>query len=226
MSWCAGFGATAADDLYPSVSKLYPVAKRAFDVALSGIGLLGFAPFFPLIALAVKLEDGGPVFYGQERVGRGGEHFYSWKFRSMTPEEDRREGPEQQATVDDPRVTRVGRLLRATAMDELPQLWSIFRGDMSFVGPRPLLPEETEARGDGEPVRLSDLPGFDERHSVRPGLTGLAQVSLPRDVPHGEKFRWDLRYVRNRSIWLDLKIVARSVWITLQGGWGEVGRDR
>lgn len=207
-------------------SALYLFAKRAFDVVVAGLGLLASAPLWLVIAAAVKLEDGGPVFHGQDRVGRGGELFRSWKFRSMRPEEDRAEGPERQATREDPRVTRVGRVLRATALDELPQLWSIFRGEMSFVGPRPLLPEETEARGAGEPVRLSDLPGFEERHSVRPGLTGLAQVSLARDVPHREKIRQDLRYVRNRSFGLDLRIFLRSVWITLRGKWGEVGRDR
>lgn len=205
---------------------LYEVAKRAFDVVISGLALLCSAPAWILIALAVKLEDGGPVFYGHERVGKGGERFCSWKFRSMRPEGESDEGPEQQATADDPRITRVGRFLRATALDELPQLWSIFRGDMSFVGPRPLLPEETEARGDGEPVRLSEFPGYEERHSVRPGLTGLAQVAVARDVPHEEKFRWDLRYVRNRSFGLDLKIFLHSLWITLRGGWGDVGRDR
>lgn len=205
-------------------SLLYLFAKRSFDLVVAGLGLLASAPAWPVIGAAVKLEDGGPVFHAQDRVGEGGELFRSWKFRSMRPADDRGEGPERQATPQDPRVTRVGRLLRATALDELPQLWSILRGDMSFVGPRPLLPEETQARGEDEPVRLSELPGFEERHSVRPGLTGLAQVSVARDVPHREKIRWDLRYVRERTFALDLRIFVRSVWITLRGSWGQVGR--
>ena len=111
-----------------------------------GSGSLGSLPLWALIAAAIKLEDGGPVFYGQERVGRGGRRFRSWKFRSMVVDADRRFGA-LQAREDDPRVTRTGRLLRATAMDELPQLWNILVGDMSFVGPRALRPEEIEVGG-------------------------------------------------------------------------------
>src|SRR6185295_9995533 len=106
-------------------------AKRAFDVALSGVGLLLSAPVWGLIALAVKLEDGGPVFFSQERVGIGGRVFRAMKFRSMIPDAEAKVGA-LQAAKNDPRITRVGRLLRATAADELPQLWNIFRGDMSF----------------------------------------------------------------------------------------------
>ena len=120
-------------------SRQTPLTKRLFDITLSFSGLILSAPLWPLIALAIKLEDGGPVFYGQERVGKGGVPFKSLKFRSMTPDPGRR-GEIQQAGSNDKRVTSVGRLLRATAMDELPQLWNIFVGDMSFVGPRPLLP--------------------------------------------------------------------------------------
>src|SRR4029077_9646686 len=117
--------------------------KRPFDVVVSGVGLIISAPLWALIAAAIKLDDGGAVFYPQERVGKGGGRFKSWKFRSMTEGSDAAVGP-LQARDRDPRITRVGRLLRATAMDELPQLWNIFKGDMSFVGPRALLPQEIE----------------------------------------------------------------------------------
>ena len=127
--------------------------KRTFDCALAGVGLLVSAPLWVLIALAIKLGDGGPVLFRQERVGLGGRVFDALKFRSMVPDAESRTGPVQ-AAENDPRVTRVGRLLRATAMDELPQLWNIFAGDMSFVGPRPLRPGEVETRGDGQLIRL------------------------------------------------------------------------
>ena len=200
-----------------------PVLKRAFDVALSGIGLLVSAPLWALIAIAVRLEDGGPVFYAQERVGRGGRSFRGYKFRSMVPDADRTFGPIQ-ASENDPRVTRVGRLLRATAMDELPQLWNIFAGDMSFVGPRALASKEVELKGPGEVVALEDVPGYAARHRVTPGLTGLAQVYAPRDVPRRQKFRYDSLYAERRCFWLDLKLIALSFWITFRGKWEHRGQ--
>jgi len=197
--------------------------KRAFDVSLAGLGLLLSAPLWGVIAIAVKAGDGGPVFFGQDRVGLGGRRFTSWKFRSMVPDADRRWGP-LQAAEDDRRVTRVGRLLRATAMDELPQLWSIFTGDMSFVGPRALMPAEIEARPGGVLERLEDMRGFEARHAVVPGLTGLAQVFAPRDIPRRQKFRYDLLYIRRQGFPLDMKLVALSFWITFRGRWER--RDR
>jgi len=194
------------------------VAKRALDVFLAGLGLLLSAPVWLLIALAIKLDDGGPVFYAQERVGLGGCPFRSWKFRTMVPDADRRWGP-RQAAERDPRVTRVGALLRVTAMDELPQLWNIFRGDMSFVGPRALMPAEIEVEGPGEPVPLEKIPGYERRHQVRPGLTGIAQIYAPRDLPRRHKFRYDLLYVRRRSFWLDVRLILLSFWISLRGRW-------
>jgi lipopolysaccharide/colanic/teichoic acid biosynthesis glycosyltransferase len=192
--------------------------KRAFDVFLSGFGLMTSLPLWFIAALAIKMEDRGPIFYSQERVGRGGKRFRSWKFRSMVPDSDQRFGP-LQASSNDPRVTQVGRILRATAMDELPQLWNIFCGDMSFVGPRALLPGEIEVGGSGEPVPLEKIPGYKERHQVRPGLTGLAQVFAPRDVPRPQKFRYDLFYIKKQSFLLDLKLVGLSIWISLRGKW-------
>ena len=200
-----------------------PVLKRPFDVALSGLGLLGSLPLWALIAAAIKLEDGGPVFYGQERVGRGGRHFWSWKFRSMVVDADRRFGA-LQASEHDPRVTRTGRLLRATAMDELPQLWNILVGDMSFVGPRALRPEEIEVGVDGTPVSLQAIPGYEARHRVTPGLTGIAQIYARRDIPRRQKFKLDQLYVGKQSFWLDLRLIALSFWITARARWERRGR--
>ena len=191
--------------------------KRAFDIALSGTGLVLSSPVWLLIAIAIRLEDGGAVMFTQDRVGRGGVAFRAFKFRSMVPDAATR--PPQQAGEGDPRITRVGRVLRATAMDELPQLFNIFRGDMSFVGPRPLMPGEIEVRGSGNLVRLDSIPGYVERHSVRPGLTGLSQVYAPRDTPRVRKFRLDSIYVRNASFRLDVFLVAVSFWITFRGRW-------
>ena len=197
--------------------------KRLFDCALAGVGLVISAPLWAAIAVAIKLEDGGPVFFRQPRVGRGGRVFDALKFRSMVPDAESRTGPVQ-AAENDPRVTRIGRLLRATAMDELPQLWNIFAGDMSFVGPRPLRPGEVETRGDGQMVRLDQIPGYHARHSVRPGLTGLTQVYAPRDISRTSKFRLDRVYLERASFWLDLKLILLSFWITGRGAWEK--RDR
>ena len=192
--------------------------KRAFDVALSGSGLLASAPLWAIFAAAIKLEDGGPIFYRQERSGRSGASFDVLKFRSMVPDAEAATGAVQ-ASRDDPRVTRVGRYLRATAMDELPQLLNILRGDMSFVGPRALRPGEIEALGNGTLERLEDVPGFAERSQVQPGLTGVAQIYAARDIPRRQKFRYDLLYVRRQSFWLDLKLVLLSFWISARGTW-------
>jgi len=197
--------------------------KRALDVTLSGAGLIGSMPIWALAAAAIKLEDGGPVFFGQERVGLGGRVFYVWKFRSMIPDAEAKVGA-LQASAHDPRVTRVGRLMRATAMDELPQLWSIFKGDMSFVGPRALRPGEIEVRGDGRMEALEDVPGFAERCRVAPGLTGVAQIFAPRDIPRRQKFRYDRVYIRRRSFLLDVRLILLSFWITFRGTWEARGQ--
>jgi lipopolysaccharide/colanic/teichoic acid biosynthesis glycosyltransferase len=197
--------------------------KRAFDVLLSGVGLIVSLPLWGLFAAAIKLEDGGPVFFGQERVGLNGRPFKALKFRSMVPDAEARTGPVQ-ASANDPRITRIGRLLRATAMDELPQLWNIFVGDMSFVGPRPLRPGEADVGSDGQVLALDQIPGYDERHRIRPGLTGLAQVYAPRDVRRAAKFRLDRLYLRNAGLCLDLKLILISFWITGRGQWEQ--RDR
>jgi len=197
--------------------------KRLFDATLAAAGLAASAPLWAIIAAAIKIEDGGPVFFRQARVGLGGVAFDALKFRSMVPDADRRFGLVQ-AREHDPRITRVGRLLRATAMDELPQLWNILVGDMSFVGPRPLVPGEVEVGGDGELVPLDAIPGYRERHLVRPGLTGLTQVYAPRDIARTNKFRLDRLYLKRAGFWLDLRLILLSFWITGRGRWEARGR--
>ena len=225
-----GFGSSAARELgkthvrdeSPSLEPPSPeprrLMKRAFDVALSGVGLVLSAPVWAVAATLIKLEDGGPVFYRQERVGMRGTTFTVLKFRSMIQDAERDHGP-LQAVAGDPRVTRIGRLLRATAMDELPQLVNIFRGDMSFVGPRALRPGEIDAVGDGRVVAMEDIDGYEARTAVQPGLTGIAQIYAPRDVARRQKFRYDLVYVKRRSFWLDLRLIVLSFWISLRGTW-------
>jgi lipopolysaccharide/colanic/teichoic acid biosynthesis glycosyltransferase len=192
--------------------------KRPFDMALSGIGLLLSSPLWLVIAAAVTIEDRGPVFYGQARVGRKGRIFRVLKFRSMIPDAEKTHGAVQ-AVERDPRVTRVGRILRATAMDELPQLLNIFKGDMSFVGPRALRPQEKEVHGHPDQRDIENIPGYRERHAVRPGLTGLTQIFLPGDTPRRKKFKYDLLYIRKRSFGFDLRLIILSFWITFRGRW-------
>ena len=196
--------------------------KRVFDAALAFAGLVVSLPLGILLAAAIKLEDGGPVFFAQDRVGRDGRVFRALKFRSMQVDAERTTGP-LQARAGDSRITHVGRVMRATAMDELPQLWNIFRGDMSFVGPRALRPGEIELEG-GNPVPLEAVPGYAARIIVRPGLTGVAQVYAPRDISRRSKFRYDRLYIRRRSFALDLRLILLSFWISFRGTWES--RDR
>ena len=196
--------------------------KRALDAALASFGLVLSAPLWLVLASAIKLEDGGPVFFTQDRVGKGGRIFRALKFRSMRQDAEATTGP-LQARDGDVRITRVGRLMRATAMDELPQLWNICRGDMSFVGPRALRPGEIEIEGGG-PVALEAVPGYARRIAVRPGLTGVAQVYAARDIPRRHKFRYDALYIRRRSLSLDVRLILLSFWISFRGTWEN--RDR
>lgn len=196
--------------------------KRFFDGALALTGLTLSAPLWLLFAAAIKLEDGGPVFYAQDRVGKGGRAFRALKFRSMRQDAEAATGP-LQARHGDTRITRAGRVMRATAMDELPQLWNILRGDMSFVGPRALRPGEIEIEGN-EPVALEAVPGYLQRIAVRPGLTGIAQVYAARDVPRRHKFRYDALYIRRQSLWLDVRLILLSFWISFRGTWESRGR--
>ena len=197
--------------------------KRAFDATLSGAGLVLSAPLWLLLAAAIKLEDRGPVFYRQDRIGRNGRAFRVLKFRSMVPDAEALVGA-LQSSAGDPRVTKIGRLMRATAMDELPQLVCIFRGDMSFVGPRALRPGEIEVRGNGVHEALEDVPGFRARCAVVPGLTGVAQIYAARDIPRRQKFRYDLLYIRKQSFALDVRLIMLSFWITFRGTWESPGK--
>ncbi len=210
--------------------------KRPFDFLLSFFGLVVSAPLWLIIAFLIWREDRGPVFYKQERVGRNGRTFKAIKFRSMIKNAENATGPVQ-AKRDDPRITRTGKILRSTAMDELPQLINILKGDMSFVGPRALRPAEIESDYweldyydispsiknqfvDNEHFqRLEMISGYFKRQLVRPGLTGLAQVYLPSDAPRRRKFRYDLIYVKKQSFWLDLKLIFLSFWITFHANW-------
>jgi len=138
--------------------------KRPIDVCLSFLGLLLSSPLWVVISIAILLEDGAPIFYRSSRVGKGGKPFEALKFRTMIRDSDSRFGP-LQAGENDKRITRVGKIIRPMALDELPQLWSIFTGDMSFVGPRALVPAEIEQRDESsEPVPIEEIPGYYERH--------------------------------------------------------------
>jgi lipopolysaccharide/colanic/teichoic acid biosynthesis glycosyltransferase len=172
-------------------------------------------------AVAIKLEDGGPIFHVQERWGKGKKPITVYKFRSMVVEPEST-GGSVQAKSGDPRITGVGRFLRATSLDELPQLLNIWRGEMSWVGPRALPINEVQLNADDNaPDEV--IPGFDERCRVKPGLTGIAQVYAPRDVPRRQKFRYDRLYIRHQSFWLDFKVIVLSFWITFRGRWEHRG---
>lgn len=207
-----------------------PIFKRPFDFLLSGIGILLSAPLWLLIVGSIWLEDGRPIFFRQPRFGRDGKLFWTTKFRSMVKAPDR---VEVQARQDDPRITRVGRVLRKTALDELPQLWNIFIGDMSFVGPRAQPEKERVKIGNIEKdLYIKDVPGYTLRQLVKPGLTGIAQIYAPRDVLHKNKFRYDSIYVKRmiqesrkgmpgdlRMFWLDLRLIVVSVLNTVTARW-------
>jgi lipopolysaccharide/colanic/teichoic acid biosynthesis glycosyltransferase len=190
---------------------------------LAGTGLLLSMPVWAAAALAIKIEDGGEIFYTQDRAGKDGRVFLVLKFRSMIQNAEARVGA-LQAGHNDPRITKTGRLLRATAADELPQLWNIFRGDMSFVGPRALRPGEIEVAGNGREVALEDVPGYADRCRVKPGLTGVAQIYAARDIPRRSKFRYDRIYLRKQSFGLDVRLILLSFWITFRGTWEARGK--
>jgi len=201
----------------------HQILKRSLDLLLSTMGLLLSAPLWGVAAVAVKLEDGGPVFYPQDRWGQHQKRIRVLKFRTMIPNANPT-GVTVQATTDDPRITRVGRVLRATAFDELPQLLNIWMGEMSFVGPRMLPINERQHREKSGEIEDEKIPGFHERLQVRPGLTGIAQIYAPRDVPRRHKFRYDLLYIRRQSFLLDLRLIVLSFWITFRGAWERRGR--
>ena len=190
--------------------------NRALDVAGAGALLLASSPVLGVAALAIKLEDGGPVLYRQIRVGQDGRDFELLKLRTMVVGAER-QGAGFAVDRGDPRITRVGRILRRLSIDELPQLWNVLRGDMSLVGPRPTLRYQVERYDERQRRRLD----------VKPGLTGWAQVNGRAALPWDERIELDLWYVEHRSLWLDLKILARTPLALFRGtykgatgGWG------
>lgn len=192
--------------------------KRTFDFFLSLFGLMSSFPLCILIGFLIWLQDRGPVFYFQDRAGKDGRIFKSVKFRSMKPGAEQGLGPVQ-AREEDPRITPIGKILRKTAMDELPQLYNICKGDMSFVGPRALRPIEIDRNNTYAKIPIFDIPGFSKRSTVRPGLTGVAQVFASRNLSREEKFEYDLWYVDNMGFWLDIKLIVTSFMITFKAKW-------
>ena len=185
--------------------------KRIVDLMASGLILILTAPIIGLAALAIRIDSPGPIFYSQKRVGKGQKVFSIYKFRSMR--NDAEVGGAQWASEKDPRITRIGRLLRLTHVDEIPQIWNIFTGDMSLVGPRPERPEFVE-------ILEKEIPYYFVRHSVKPGMTGWAQVNYRYGASVEDtktKLEYDLYYVKNMSIFLDFKILLRTVGVVLLG---------
>ena len=181
------------------------IIKRGMDILISGLGLLIASPFMLITALAIKLYDGGPVFYRQARATNGGKVFYITKFRSMIVDAEK-DGRVIPATEKDPRITPVGHVIRATRMDELPQLFDILRGDMSVVGPRPERLEHVEKY-------TADIPEFAYRLKVKGGLTGFAQIYGKYNTSAYDKLKLDLMYIENYSILLDIKLILMTVKI-------------
>ncbi len=192
--------------------------KRAFDYSLALFGLFIFSPFWLIFSYAIWLEDKGPIYYTQDRVGKNGRIFKGIKFRSMRPDAEKGVGPIQ-AQENDPRVTKIGKFLRKTAMDELPQLLNILKGDMSFVGPRALRPTEIELNSTCQARAIFQIPGFEVRSSIHPGLTGVAQIYASRHILREAKFQYDLWYIKNHSLWLDILLILISVMISLNRSW-------
>ena len=214
-------GRIEVEQLYPSwlifadgfrFSVFSRILRRILNFAAAFVVVILTLPLFPVVALAVKLSSPGPVLYRQKRVGRGGATFYCYKFRTMRQDAEADTGATW-ATDDDPRITRVGKFLRTSRLDELPQLWCVLKGDMHFVGPRPERPEFVEWLS-------KEIPYYGVRHTVRPGITGWAQVQYKygNTVEDArEKLQYDLFYIKNASTGLDFWIVFQTVKIVLLG---------
>lgn len=190
---------------------LYPMATRSIDLVASFTGLVLLLPLFALVALWIRLDSPGPVLFSQVRIGRRGRPFRCWKFRSMYMDAEARkialmdanemEGGTTFKMKRDPRITRVGRFIRKASIDELPQLWNVFTGDMALVGPRPPVPAEVAVYGAEQRKRLS----------VKPGITCIWQVTGRSDIPFEQQVALDLQYISERSLWLDIKILLMTV---------------
>jgi sugar transferase (PEP-CTERM system associated) len=188
------------------------IIRRVLNFSAAFIGLLFSLPLIPFVAIAIKMSSPGPVFYRQKRVGRGGRHFYCYKFRTMRQDAEADTGATW-ATDNDPRITRVGKFLRSSRLDEIPQLWCVLKGDMHFVGPRPERPEFVEWLS-------KEIPYYGVRHVVRPGVTGWAQVQYKYGntlEDAREKLQYDLFYIKNASVGLDILIMFQTVKIVVLG---------
>ncbi len=214
-------GKILVEDLRPSwlvfsdgfrPARLTRVVKRVTDFLVAAAGIAVAGPLMCLVALAIRLDSPGPALFRQERVGEGDRRFTLYKFRSMRVDAEAETGPVW-AEANDPRVTRVGRWLRKLRLDELPQLWNVLRGDMSFVGPRPERPHFVEQL-------KTQIPYYSQRHAVKPGVTGWAQVRYPYGntvADAVEKLQYDLYYIKNMSLALDLTVVLQTVKVVLLG---------
>jgi lipopolysaccharide/colanic/teichoic acid biosynthesis glycosyltransferase len=179
---------------------------RALDILIAALALVVLSPFLLVAAIAIKLGSRGPVLYRQRRVGLGGREFEMLKLRTMVQGSDP-VGVGTIVTRADPRVTRAGRFLRRTSLDEVPNLVNVLRGEMAIVGPRPTIP-----------AQVADYtPRQHRRHEVRPGITGWAQVQGRAGIPWEERIELDVSYVEDRSFALDLRILARTIWLVLTG---------
>ncbi|HYE29988.1 MAG TPA: sugar transferase [Methylomirabilota bacterium] len=198
------------------LSSAYAI-KRGFDVFASFLFLLVFSPLFAVIALLIKLEDGGPIFFGQTRVGRFGREFKMWKFRSMCVNAEAKLAEvlaKNQHTTgvtfklkNDPRITRVGRILRKLSLDELPQFYNVLVGDMSLVGPRPPVPREVALYSTADRRRLA----------ITPGITCLWQIGGRANIDFPEQVQLDVQYIESQSFWMDLKILLKTVPAVISG---------
>jgi exopolysaccharide biosynthesis polyprenyl glycosylphosphotransferase len=188
--------------------QIYPYVKRFLDIIIAIIGLIISSPIMFIIGILIKIESPGPVLYKQVRVGLHGNYFNVIKLRSMKV--DAENNGAQWAEKDDPRVTKIGKFIRRTRIDELPQLWNVLVGDMSLIGPRPERPMFTAQFNE-------EIPGFVKRLKVRPGITGWAQVNGGYDITPKEKFVLDCYYIDNLSFLLDLKIFLKTIKVVLTG---------
>lgn len=196
-------------DKFGNKKYFYEIYKRILDIISSLLGLVIGLPIMVVIAILIKIEDRGPIFYTQERLGKNEKKFLVYKMRSMRVDAEKHGGA-QWAQKDDPRVTKIGKFIRKTRIDEIPQLFNILKGDMSLIGPRPERPELTYEFD-------KEIPGFIERLSIKPGLTGLAQVNGGYDISPKDKLKWDMIYIKNRSILLDISIVLKTVGVVFTG---------
>ena len=214
-------GRIEVDNLYPSwlifadgfrFSASFLVLRRIIAILASGVILLVVLPVIPFVILAIKLDSRGPVLYRQKRVGLGSKVFYCYKFRTMRQDAEADTGATW-ALDDDPRITRIGKFLRTARLDEIPQLWCVLKGDMSFVGPRPERPEFVE-------MLAREIPFYEVRNAVRPGITGWAQVRYKYGntvEDSKEKLQYDLYYIKNMSLGLDVMIMFQTIKIVLLG---------